>query len=296
MRRIGNEYKTFLIALGSTIFILGAISAAYFIYMNHLYNFNTKDTKRKTAPKVSLPDQNGKSYDLRNFNQPGMIVFWTSWCSPCQRELRELEKTNLGDMGYIAINGDEKHEDAIEFISKNSIKRPLILFDPNSKAINVPGYPTVFVNFGDGTWSGGIGGGTTEEMLNIVQHTLARDDFRPYQISQKIQERFWSAINWRYFNVMSTIGFSLFFGILLALMWTRHKTSKLLIGTLYAYTIDCQLKGWDIFNPIEEINLKGYKIGQILGALYYSPALWLALIGIGILLYLRRFLTHDNGT
>ncbi len=82
-------------------------------------------------PDVSLPDLQGKSYSLRQWQgQKVLINFWATWCTPCRKEMpdlthlqNELKQQKLQIIG-IAI------DDAVNvqtYLEKSPVNYPILL-------------------------------------------------------------------------------------------------------------------------------------------------------------------------
>lgn len=91
------------------------------------------------ALDFKLPGHNGDRISLSKY--PGYVVlvnFWATWCSPCQKELPELQKlqTQLNDKGFtiIGVNLDKSRNNANKFIEKFKLSFPNG-YDPESKIV-----------------------------------------------------------------------------------------------------------------------------------------------------------------
>lgn len=65
----------------------------------------------KEAPDFTLTDINGKEHKLSDYRGRNvLIIFWTTWCMPCRKEipyLIELRKTVGGeDLAMLAISNE----------------------------------------------------------------------------------------------------------------------------------------------------------------------------------------------
>ena len=89
------------------------------------------------APLFILSDSFGKSYKLEGFvgKKPILIVFETTWCSWCKKELADLEKfynTYQNDILLLTIDIGESKEEVKSWVEKNNIQRPWLI-DKNEK-------------------------------------------------------------------------------------------------------------------------------------------------------------------
>lgn len=94
----------------------------------------------------------GKTVELTQYQ--GKLIyldFWASWCGPCRKSLPILNEIRgkYSKQGFevIAINVDEKLEDALKFLDKYPVDYPIFL-DPKGKspkAYKVQGMPTAYL-------------------------------------------------------------------------------------------------------------------------------------------------------
>jgi peroxiredoxin/outer membrane lipoprotein-sorting protein len=80
--------------------------------------------KGDEAPDFTLPGVKGKTV---------MLVFWTSWCKPCRRQLADIQKLNqeLGPKGLVVLGFDDEDGETVEkFFKANGYSFPTLL-DPN---------------------------------------------------------------------------------------------------------------------------------------------------------------------
>jgi len=100
------------------------------------------------APPFELAGLNGP-VNLANYR--GQLVyldFWASWCGPCKRSfpwMNELQ-ARYGAQGLriIAVNLDEKHEDATRFLAATPAKF-LVALDPSgatARTYGIKGMPS----------------------------------------------------------------------------------------------------------------------------------------------------------
>lgn len=95
-----------------------------------------------TGEQVTVDKLNGKVLYLD---------FWASWCKPCKKSfpfMNELTETYPEDsFQVIAINMDEKKEDAQEFLNKLPAEFGIYLNPENTlaTALEVPGLPVAYI-------------------------------------------------------------------------------------------------------------------------------------------------------
>lgn len=103
------------------------------------------------APQFKLLNTSGEEIALGSW--PGAITiinFWATWCSPCRREMRELQRLQSQRADSLRVLGINMGEDAdlvAAWQHENEISYVLLL-DPTlaaSKLYKVRGLPTTFV-------------------------------------------------------------------------------------------------------------------------------------------------------
>lgn len=78
--------------------------------------------ERPVAPPLFLPDLDGKTISLTDYQGEVMVVnFWTSWCPACVQEMvsmqRETEWLARFKGRFIAVNMGEAPEDVAQFLA-----------------------------------------------------------------------------------------------------------------------------------------------------------------------------------
>jgi len=134
--------NTILLAFLSLFFCLSSLS-------------NAAD-KGDQVPSVALAELNGaevgETINLSDYE--GKLVyldFWASWCGPCRTSLPALNelrnKHKDGNFEVVAINLDEKLDDALGFLENHPVDYPILL-DPKGSSpelFGVPGMPTAYL-------------------------------------------------------------------------------------------------------------------------------------------------------
>jgi cytochrome c biogenesis protein CcmG/thiol:disulfide interchange protein DsbE len=109
------------------------------------------------APAFRLPDAAGDTLALADY--AGAVVyidFWASWCGPCLISFPVMERLQqqYAEQGFtvLAINVDQRRQDADAFLRKRSVGFP-VLFDSQGStpaAFGIKGMPTSYLVDGDG--------------------------------------------------------------------------------------------------------------------------------------------------
>ncbi len=101
-----------------------------------------KEMVDKEAPDFTLKTFDGKkTVTLKDLRGKVVIVdFWASWCAPCKKSLPELDQLDaaLEDVVILAINIDDKSENALEFIDELGLNLTC-LFDKDKKVVEAYG-------------------------------------------------------------------------------------------------------------------------------------------------------------
>lgn len=115
-------------------------------------SFATTATASPIAPDFSLKSADNTIYTL-NKSRGNVIYldFWASWCGPCRKSFLWMNKmqSKYSEKGFeiIAINLDEKNEDATSFL-KEVPAQFRVLFDPKGitpKLYDLKGMPSSFL-------------------------------------------------------------------------------------------------------------------------------------------------------
>ncbi len=110
----------------------------------------------KPAPDFQLPDLNGQSVSLSDFQDKSVLVnFWATWCGPCRYEMpfiQEIfEDKEWSDKGLVilAIDIGESPAKVREFMESNNFSFPVLLDGEEKIAeqYNIRGIPTtIFID------------------------------------------------------------------------------------------------------------------------------------------------------
>lgn len=111
------------------------------------------------APPFALPalDEEAAIVDLDGYRGSVVYVdFWASWCTSCRASFRwmnELQQRYAGrDFKVIAVNLDERAEDARQFLADN-VARFTVAYDPAglvAESYHVRGVPSAYLIDRDG--------------------------------------------------------------------------------------------------------------------------------------------------
>jgi peroxiredoxin len=125
----------------------------------------------KPAPAFSLPETDGGQVDLASYaGRPVLLVFWTTSCPICQRELPMLNRMEwqFRDKGISVLTICVGREDeAREYLSSNSIGLKS-LYDAKgttARAYHVYGVPRQVLIGKDGKVKHSTSGWTSESLL-----------------------------------------------------------------------------------------------------------------------------------
>ncbi len=115
------------------------------------------------APAFSLPDAEGKEFQLSDFIGAGkkingvMVNFFASWCVPCRAELPLIssmtDDLNRNGIKVILINVKERRETIRALLSELKVDKPLVLSDRDGNVVKQYGVlflPTTFFIGADG--------------------------------------------------------------------------------------------------------------------------------------------------
>jgi len=103
-----------------------------------------------TIADVTVYDLDGNEVSLSSFfDGPAVLVFWATWCGPCNREMPDVQKLHerYGDeVQVVAVSVDDSDYAVKEFLKENGYTMT-VLHDPDQKTIKayaIHGIPTTF--------------------------------------------------------------------------------------------------------------------------------------------------------
>jgi len=109
----------------NTIFFIFATYAIYLKMPSILTNFKHQDKKSNDFTVKLI---NGENYNLHTQSKKVVIVFWATWCGPCEIELKRINQMvkdkKIQPTDVLAISSNEE-----EAIVKEKAKRENYLFN-----------------------------------------------------------------------------------------------------------------------------------------------------------------------
>jgi thiol-disulfide isomerase/thioredoxin len=111
----------------------------------------TKNDADVAKADFTLSDLNGKPYKLSDLRGKVVLVnFWATWCTPCRREMPDLDKLNARfapqELVVLSIS-DEEQTKVAPFIASSGY-RPTVLLDPGDtvhKEFHIEGIPKTYL-------------------------------------------------------------------------------------------------------------------------------------------------------
>jgi cytochrome c biogenesis protein CcmG/thiol:disulfide interchange protein DsbE len=139
------------------------------------------------APDFALRSTDGNTVTLSGLRgRPVVIVFFASWCHPCEEELPVLERferDGAGTLRVVGISYQDLASDSAAFVRRLRVTFPALLDAPDgpiAQRYGVRGIPqTVFVD-AHGVVRGRVYGETSRGALQpAITDLLAGRDIRP---------------------------------------------------------------------------------------------------------------------
>lgn len=132
----------------NTLFFIVAVYALYLRLPSILTHFKYQDQK---AQDFTVKMINGEDYNLASSSKKSVIVFWATWCGPCEIELKRINKMvmekKIQPSDVLAISSNEE-----ESIVREKARRENYLFniglDTNGTVANlyqVSATPTIIL-------------------------------------------------------------------------------------------------------------------------------------------------------
>jgi len=114
------------------------------------------EEKQRAAADLTLRDLNGKEWNLRSLRGNVVLVnFWATWCSPCRKEIPDLESlySQFQKQGLVVLGiSDEEAAKVEPFVKEHNVSYPILL--DRGRKVNdqfaVQGIPKSFLYDRDG--------------------------------------------------------------------------------------------------------------------------------------------------
>jgi peroxiredoxin len=131
-----------------------SIALFSFIFLASIFNAQESDLKK--LPSVDLKDLKGKKVNTSTmgFSGPVVISFWSTWCSPCKKELNTIHEVysdwkNETGVTLVAVSiDDEKTKNQVAPYVNGREWEFEVLLDPNGdfkRAMGVNDVPHTFL-------------------------------------------------------------------------------------------------------------------------------------------------------
>jgi thiol-disulfide isomerase/thioredoxin len=135
----------------------------------------------KPAPDLAFRDINGAPHSLREYRgKTVMLVFWATWCPPCNEEIPSLKKLasdSAGQLTILALTFEDPNV-VKPFVAEKGLNYTVLAAPPESLPTpyrDVQGFPTTFYIDANGiirlTAEGLVTGPESRDILAAIQPT-----------------------------------------------------------------------------------------------------------------------------
>lgn len=151
----GSDAENVVIKTAIVKYIIVSLSIIVFILivagLIFREQFQSKQVSWGKADDFTLETIEGKEINLYTVlkTKPAVLVFWTTWCTFCRKEMPEIEEFHLRNqkkIKVIGINVEEDREKVERFINSIGISFPVVL-DSDGKVkdlYGIKGIPVIF--------------------------------------------------------------------------------------------------------------------------------------------------------
>jgi len=147
---------------------------------------NSKAKVGTPAPDFSLPSVDGRRVTLSALRgHPVVLVFFASWCHPCEEELPVLQQfadADGGRLAVIGVNFQDLGSDSKAFVRRLHVTFPALLEDPSgpvAERYGVRGLPQAIFIDAHGVVRGRVYGQTSHRTLQpAIDDLLHNRDIR----------------------------------------------------------------------------------------------------------------------
>ena len=114
------------------------------------------EDQRRASADFTLQDLNGKQWKLSSLRgQVVLVNFWATWCSPCRKEMPDLDAlySRFRKKGLVVLAiSDEGTDKVTPFLREHNVAYPILLDTDRAvnKLFSVEGIPRSFVYDRDG--------------------------------------------------------------------------------------------------------------------------------------------------
>jgi cytochrome c biogenesis protein CcmG/thiol:disulfide interchange protein DsbE len=117
------------------------------------------DSRRDPAPAFTLPDLQGKSVSLADFEGRAVVLdFWATWCPPCIFQIPELnafwkKHRGAGDIVVVGVAVDAEGAEVVgPWVAEQGVEYPILMGDEDlARRFGAQGFPTIALVRPDGS-------------------------------------------------------------------------------------------------------------------------------------------------